>query len=473
MTGLHDALVDALGADAVSVDPADLLAWSHDASPLALRRAISGKAWANASVIVHPTDADDVSRILRLASLHAVPVVAFGGGSGIVGGGLAPEGAIVCSMLRMDDIADVDEASRLVDVGAGVNGTRLESMLARSGWTTGHLPQSLRSGTVGGWIAHRAIGSASTRYGGIEDIVVGLQVVLPNGEILDLPAVPRTSTGPDIRRLFIGGEGRLGIVTRATLRVRARPETTAWQSFAFPEFTAALEVVRSLVQADLRPAVVRCYDATEAQHVAPGMLPNQMALLIVGSEGPAAEVRRLRVEISRHARHRAGEDIGRKPARRWLDRRFDTPGLLASLQAPAGIADALEVSARWRDLPGLYADMRRAMITAIRAEGGTGQVYGHLSHAYPDGGNLYMIVRATAGSSDAVAPMYRSILEAAFRGCISAGGTISHHHGIGRVKAPWLAEEIGPTGMRVLGALIKALDPERILNPGSLVEDDA
>jgi len=471
MSELHDALIGALGAHAVSVDPADLLAWSHDASPMALRSAISGEAWARASVIVHPTNADDVARILGLARRHETPVVAFGGGSGVVGGALAPPGAIICSMLRLDHIGETDEVSRLVDVGAGVNGARLESHLAQRGWTTGHLPQSLRSGTVGGWIAHRAIGSASTRYGGIEDIVAGLQVVLADGEILDLPAVPRTSTGPDLRRLFIGGEGRLGIVTRATLRVRARPETTAWQSFAIPKFAGGLEVVRRLIQADLRPAVVRCYDAIEAQHVAPG-ISGEASLLIVGSEGPTAEVRRLRLEVSRHARHFDGQDMGPKPARRWLERRFDTPGLLSSLQAPAGIADALEVASRWRDLPRLYADMQEAMMAAIRAEAGRGQVYGHLSHAYPDGGNLYMIVRATAASSDAVTTTYRAILDAAFRACISAGGTISHHHGIGRLKAPWLPEEIGPTGLKVLGTLFHAMDPESILNPGSLVGHD-
>ncbi len=468
---LADDLSAALGAESVSQDTTDLLAYAHDVFPLALKLAGQGRPFALPDVIVFPHSSAEVAEVVRIARRHKAPVIPYGGGSGIVGGALPVGGGIVVELKRLASIGEIDMVSRLVTVGAGLNGQRLEDHLNERGFTTGHYPQSLRSSTVGGWIAHRAIGTASTRYGGIEDIVAGLEAVLPDGEILRLKPLPRSSTGPDLKQLFLGGEGTLGIVTEATLRIRPLPAARRWLVFTFDDFAAGLEAVRAVVQADLRPAVVRLYDELEAAHVLQlaGLAPGR-CLLLMDCEGDADSVQweaGRSVEILSTHGSPAPEVI----AERWWQGRFFTRGLLNTLHKPLGVADALEIAAPWRDLAGAYRAMRREMSAAL---GPSGVVYGHTSHAYPDGANLYMIFHGEAAQEDDLAEYYDRVLAAAFRACVDHGGTISHHHGIGLGKARWMGWENGPEALGVLRAIQHALDPERRMNPGKLgAERDA
>ena len=340
-----------------------------------------------------------------------------GGLSGIVGGALAVRGGIALDLLRMNRVVDIDEISGLVRVEAGIIGANLEDALAVRGLTSGHLPQSARSSTVGGWIAHRAAGIASTRYGKIETIVRGMRVVLPDGSVLDTSTAPASASGPMLHCLFLGVEGTLGIVVEATLSVQPIPEQRRWVAYAFASdasrasgpdaddtaFLRALEVIRRVMRRGYRPAIIRAYDPAEAGPVLDRAgwsgdgRPGSHSLLMVGAEGEPAQVAAELAAITREAGGAGGVELEGGLGEAWVTHRFDTSWLLASVRVPGSIGDALEVAASWRQLPGVYVAMRAALRAACGADG---IVLGHLSHAYPDGGNLYLIFR-TGADSDA------------------------------------------------------------------------
>jgi alkyldihydroxyacetonephosphate synthase len=470
MSNLLDDLTRLLGPRNVSADTIDRLAYSHDAFPLALKQAVHDQPFSLPDVVVFPDNAEQISAVFRVARTHSVPVIPYGDGSGIVGGALPIRGGIIVDLKRLSDIANIDTVSQLVTVGAGVNGQRLEDHLNERGYTTGHYPQSLRSSTVGGWIAHRAIGTASTRYGGIEALVSGMGVVLPNGERLQLRPRPRSSTGPDFRQMFLGGEGAFGIITEATLRIRRLPEARRWLAFMFPQFNQGLDSIRRVMQVDLRPAVLRLYDAEEGAHLLEAAgLASGASLSFMACEGYAEQVAWESGQIERLILECGGQAITTAPAEDWWNRRFNTTGLLNALHKPCGIADALEVAGSWRELPYIYDAMHNDMRHALGLPQKAGEVFGHLSHAYRDGANLYMIFWGEAESKDLIAETYDRTLDAAFRACLKVGGTLSHHHGIGLAKAKWMPLEYGATGMALLDSVKRVIDPTNICNPGKLI----
>lgn len=471
MTTFIAELESALGADGVSTDLVDRIAYSRDAFPLALKAAQHGAAYALPDCIVFPRDTVDVATALRVARKHRLPIVPFGGGSSVVGGALPVRGGIVIDLKGMADVVELDSVSGLVTVGAGANGQRLEDHLNERGFTLGHYPQSLRSSTVGGWIAHRATGTASTRYGGIESLVAGLEVVLPNGTHLELPPVPRTAVGPDLRQLFLGAEGTLGIVTRATLRVRPLPQTHRWLAFTFTSFPAGLEAIRHTVQADLRPSVVRLYDEAEARPLLEAAERPPACLLIARFEGDPERVDWESTAASWRITQTGGLPITPEPAEDWWRDRFSTAALLRTLQTPLGLAETLEAAAPWRRLSDLYFAMREAIRDALASGGTLRAIYGHTSHAYTDGANVYLVFHGEARSEADLPHLYFRTLEAAFLACSRAGGTISHHHGVGLAKARWISLELGETGLEVLRAVQRALDPDGLFNPGKLGVD--
>jgi alkyldihydroxyacetonephosphate synthase len=447
----------------LSTSLADRISYAHDASPVALKRAAAGQLPHLPDAVAWPTSREQVSAILRWAQQTRTPVIPFGGGSGIVGGALPVAGGLVVDMKLLDRILDIDEISMVARVETGINGQILEDRLNARGYTLGHFPQSIRASTLGGWIAHRAAGVASTRYGKIEDIVEALDVVLPTGDVVTTRAVPRSSTGPDLNHLFLGSEGAYGIVTAAHLAIRPVPESRAWQAYAYPDFTQALDDVRRVMQRDLRPAIVRLYDAEESAPPLAGLhLEDESVLLLWGSEGPRELVA---FEMDGIRRICGGDDVldlGPGPGERWWHHRLSTAALLHTIRKPNSIADALEVTGSWRNLAAIYRAMKDGMTAAA---GEHGRVYGHVSHVYHTGANLYMIFHATAADDADVPRLYDRILDAAFAACHGLGGSLSHHHGVGSTKAKWLPEEHGEHGLRVLRELQRVLDPGGIMNP--------
>jgi alkyldihydroxyacetonephosphate synthase len=413
--------------------------------------------------VVWPGDVQQVSAVLRLAQTAGVPVIPFGGGSGIVGGTTPVPGCLSLDTKRLTGLR-VDATSAVAYAGAGLWGADLERSLNALGLSLGHFPQSLYSSTVGGWVATRASGTFSTLHGNIEDRVLGLEVVLAGGEIVRTRTSPRSATGPNLNEVFLGSEGTLGVVTEAALSLHCLPEARVWHSFAFSGFEAGLTALRKMLQAGLRPAVVRLYDEAETAHKFHEMgLPPGACLLILVYEGLWELAETSAAVGRRYCEAAGGRDLGSGPAERWWQTRFDTSGLVLANSRAGGLADAIEVAALWQDLPAVYA----AMIAAARRHGA--QVHAHVSHVYPSGGGLYVIVRAEAPNDDEAVARYRVLVDDLLAASLAAGGSLSHHHGIGLGRAHWMAAEHGATGLGVLRSIKAALDPRGLLNPGKLI----
>ena len=465
-SSLLSALTAILSPTRVSHNELDVLAYARDTFPLAIKEAAAGTPTVRPDVIVWPQTTAEVSAIVQLAARFQVPVVPYGGGSGIVGGALCVQGGMLVDLKKLNRVLDLDPTSLTVTVQTGILGAVLEEALNAQGFTAGHYPQSLYSSTVGGWIAHRGIGTFSTKYGKIDDMVIALQAVLPDGETVSTRLVPQSAAGPDLNRLFLGAEGTLGIVTEATLKIHPLPEARVHTSFAFSSFSEGVECVRRVMRRELRPAVVRLYDAveTQAQFASLGLPAGQAVLLFV-AEGPKDLVELTDRAIREIAAAMGARELGAVVGDYWLAHRFSTASLCRTLARPFGVADALEVANVWSRLPETYERMKAAMEAAA---GPGGVVYGHCSHFYHTDGNLYMIFHAQADSAEGVAERYYRILDAAFTACMEQGGTLTHHHGVGVGKGRWMPQELGAGGFGLLQRIKQAVDPAGIMNPGKL-----
>ncbi|MGH2726886.1 MAG: FAD-binding oxidoreductase [Actinomycetota bacterium] len=466
MPATVEALRNALPEGTVSTDPDDLAAHAHDWWPLALLRSRRGEAPTLPSAVVRPRSTGEVAEVLRWAQETMTAVVPFGGGSGVSGGAEAIEGAIALDTRAMDGVLAIDPVALTVTAQAGIMGRALEEHLEREGFTLGHFPQSIDISTLGGWIAARSAGQKSARYGRLEEMILGLEVVLPGGDVVRTRPVPATAAGPDLARVFIGSEGTLGVVTEATLAIRPAPATVEHGAYRFETFAAGLEALRLVERQELRPAVMRLYDETDVG-IAFRDAPERPegALLILRFEGDDladAEERAVRTIV----RAGGGSDLGPSLAERWWEHRNDAVGtfrqiMLNGLLGPAAAVDTMEIAGLW-PVNGLYDAVRGAL-------GAHADVVGcHASHPYPQGACLYFTF-VFIGSSDEreVEARYRAAWNDAASAALAAGATVTHHHGVGLLKAPWLREELG-NAFEVLRAVKRALDPAGIMNPGKL-----
>jgi alkyldihydroxyacetonephosphate synthase len=338
-------------------------------------------------------------------------------------------------------------------VEPGLLGTALDDRLRASGYTLGHFPQSMAGSSVGGWIACRSAGQYSTRYGKIEDLVLGLEAALPRdpGRIA-FRAAPASATGPDLMRVFLGSEGTLGVVTQATLRIRPLPPAERRAAYSFASFAQGLDAVRRVLRRGAHPAVVRLYDAGESgRH-----FDVDSCALIVLAEGEDAEVDWQMDVVA----DECDDMLDAQLVDRWLEHRNDVSALGHAIAAGL-VVDTIEVSALWRDLPRVYERVVAALGAVPDAVGLTA----HCSHVYASGGCLYFTFAGAPEDADA---FYARAWDAALGAAVDAGAALSHHHGIGLVRGARLAEELGPAGRDLLQAAKDALDPVGILNPGKL-----
>jgi alkyldihydroxyacetonephosphate synthase len=466
-----DLLISRLPAGAVSTDERVRRDRAIDSWTLDLLRLVRGDELTEPDAVVFPASTEDVAAVLAWAAETGTAVIPRGAGSGVCGGARAQAGAVLLDLSLMDRIGDVDLVSQTVDVQAGVRGDRLEEALAAHELTTGHYPQSIAISTVGGWIAASSAGQASTGFGAIEDILLGLTAVLPTGEILRCRAVPRSAAGPDLRRLFVGSEGTLGVVTEATLACRARPAGWEWLAAGFGDFTAMAAALREVRRAGTGAAVLRGYDETDAQFSfgAMGHSGGCVALagFPAGRPGLAAG-KQAAAGILGTAGTGLGADSGAAYGAHWEQHRNDAVQTYAQVMGPervfgpGAIVDTMEVAGLWSAVPRLYQEIRSAL--AARA-----QLVGcHLSHVYPSGSSLYFTFLINGADERDAEAQYRQAWDQAAARCAGAGGTITHHHGVGRLKAPYLAAELGEAGTGVLNRIRAALDPAEIMNPGGL-----
>jgi alkyldihydroxyacetonephosphate synthase len=455
------------GEQGVSASPVDRLATCRDYWPMGSLWFLEGKAPALPDLVVWPADTAQVAAVLALAGEHGVPVTPYGEGSGALGGAIPLRGGIVLDLKRMNQVRELDGENLMVTVECGLNGALYEEHLNRRGFTGGHIPQSIRCSTVGGWLACRAAGQFSSRYGKIEDMVVALEAVLPDGTVFSGRRVPRTATGPRLDHLFIGSEGALGVITAATLRIWPCPEERSLLSFAFAGLEEGLEAARLIIRAGARPAVVRLYDYAETGHHFPEVKEaGGRCMLILLIEGD----RRLAAAETQMAREAAlahgGVDTGCGPVEHWLERRFNI-SLASKLFRQGAVVDTIEVSSTWTGAAPLYRAMQEAML----AVEGTALASGHYSHVYPEGAALYMTLCGFPPGEKA--DYYKRIWSAAMETCLSLGGAISHHHGIGLHRGLWMEQEHGGAGLEALRRVKQALDPGAIMNPGKLGLEEA
>ena len=463
-------LVSRLPDGTVRTDAESLRERAIDSWALALLRRVRGDDLPTPEAVVLPASTEEVATVLAWASQTSTAVIPRGGGSGVCGGAQAQAGSVVLDLSRMDQVTGIDLVSQTISVEAGLRGDRLEQALAEHGLTAGLYPQSIAISTVGGWIAASSAGQASTGFGAIEDVLLGLTAVLPRGEILRCRPVPRSAAGPDLRRLLVGSEGTLAVVTEATLACRARPAGWDWLAFAFPGFTALADGLRQAVRAETGAAVIRGYDETDAQ-LSFGTLGHPggcvgMLGFPAGLPGLAAR-KQAAAETLKQAG--ASGELGSRYGEHWWAHRNDAVQTYAQIMGPERafgsgvIVDTFEVAGLWSAVPDLYAGIREALAAHAQAVGC------HLSHLYPSGSSLYFTFLLGGADDRDVAERYLAAWDQAVRSCAAVGGTITHHHGVGRLKAGYLAGELGETGVDVLRRIKAALDPAGIMNPGVLL----
>lgn len=452
--------------DRVHDDEATRARTRRDSWVLGELHELEGAAAALPVAVVEAESTEDVATTLRLCREARRAVVPYGGGSGVCGGVETQGSEIVLSTQRLAGLVELDAHDLTATFRAGTNGLAAEERVQEEGFTIGHWPQSIALSTVGGWVATRAAGQFSTAYGNIEDRILDLEVVLPDGSVLRTRRAPRAAAGPDLRHLFLGSEGTLGVVTQVTFSLLQRPEVQRGQAFHFPDFAVGLEAVRELVAAGWRPPVLRLYDPLESKRNFDDPCPGR-ALLVLVHEGPEAAVEvQQRAASELTARH-GGVEADPGLAARWLAQRNHVPGFRSFLEKGI-ILDTIEVSATWRRVHPLYA---RA-IEALRQVSDLLSASAHSSHSYGSGTNLYFTFAARPERREDMESTYRACWKAAMEAVVSEGGSIAHHHGIGRVRRPYLAAELGPTGLAVLRAVKRALDPDELMNPGVLLPDD-
>jgi alkyldihydroxyacetonephosphate synthase len=464
------ALAERLPPGALTTDPEDLLERSTDWSPLAFLRGLRAEPGEELpAAVAFPSSTEDVAAVLAWANETGSVVVPRGGGSGVCGGAEASTGSVVLDLTRMDRVLNVDEESRVVHVEAGVRGDRLEATLAERGLTVGHYPQSIALSTVGGWIAASSAGQASAGCGSIEDLVLGVTAVLPGGSIIRLRPVPRSAAGPDLRRLLIGSEGRFGVVTQAFLSCTSLPGAYVWDAFGFDTFDLCMAWMRAVVAARIGPAVVRAYDEVDSTLAFGTIGHTGGCAAIIGFDTNLPAVDERRRAAAEAARETDGKALGPSYGTHWWDHRNDSVDLYRRIMGAERafgsgvVVDTMEVAGLWRDLPELYRAVRGAL--SRRADA----VSCHLSHAYPSGSSLYFTFLIRASDDHEAERTYLAAWKEAVRACHAGGGTMTHHHGVGRLKAGFLREELGDGGLEMLRAIGEALDPAGILNPGALI----
>ncbi|WP_442575107.1 FAD-binding oxidoreductase [Microbacterium sp. F51-2R] len=472
------ALGDLLGAvHATRDDDARLLHLGGKSTPDLLARR-QGDPQVAPDAVASPASHDEVLAVLRLCAARSIAVVPFGGGTSVVGG-VAPErgghrAVVALDLSRTAALLALDETSLLATFGAGTTGPQAEELLAARGYTVGHLPQSFRYASIGGFAATRSSGQASRGYGRFDDLVHALRVATPAGD-LELGRAPASAAGPDLRELFLGSEGAFGVLTEVTVRIRPVPAATAYAAWTFPDFESGAAAFREATQRGIRPTVLRLSDASETRVNATigGHLTRLRGCLAVATaEGATdAEARGVRDALDAVFTAHGGRSRGEDPARSWERGRFASPALRDALLDIGVLAETLETASTWARLDALKTAVTDALVGSLTADGTKPIVMCHISHVYPAGASLYFTVVAALTADPA--SQWQRAKDAASLAIGSAGGTITHHHAVGRDHRPYLEAEIGPLGVAALRAVKDVFDPTGIMNPGVLVPQQA
>jgi alkyldihydroxyacetonephosphate synthase len=431
---------------------------SRDWWPLAMTWALDGQVAGLAGAVARPSTVAEIVEVVRICNQARIPLTAAAGRSGVCGSSVPLYGGVVLDLCDLAGIVGVDDASLTVDVAPGTFGDLFEHELRSTyGLTCGHWPQSVSLSTVGGWLACRGAGQLSTRYGKIEDMVVGMDVVLADGTLIHTGGNARQSSGPDLNQLFIGSEGTLGIIVGARLRVHPAPTHERRLAVGFASFVEGLDACRQMLRRGATPAVLRLYDPVEANRSY--QTGDDLAVLLVLDEGEPPLVDASFEVVEEECETALALDVDL--VERWMGHRNDVSQLEALIGGGL-VVDTMEITGPWSALPAIYAEA----VAAIRAVPGTLAASAHQSHAYPEGACLYFTFAGKPEPS-AKDAYYRAAWDAGTRAVLARGGSLSHHHGVGINRARFMPEALG-AAHATLGAIKAALDPNGILNPGKL-----
>ncbi|GBF51895.1 alkylglycerone-phosphate synthase [Leptospira ryugenii] len=443
-------------------------------------RARFGEVNSAVDLVLYPKSENEVVKIVALANSLGVPIIPYGKGSSVTMALQAPKGGISVDMSRMDHILELNTTDATVTVEAGISGPALEAFLNEKGYTCGHFPQSFEFSTVGGWIAAKGAGQASTGYGKMEDILLSLTSVTPEGTFVSKP-YPAASIGPDLFRLFLGAEGSFGIITKATLKIRKyNPQNSAKGSFIFKSFEDAVETMRIVMQSGFgKPHFFRIQDPEETEisfHMSGlangkedkilswlGYKSGKRSLMHIIVDGDSEYTQFVLKKIRKIAKQKGAFSTGKSPVEKWLHQRYSSAYLRDALMDEAIRIDTIETAVTWHQLLNLW-EKTRAYIKSFPNQ--TCMV--HISHAYETGANLYFIFICPMDEKNEI-----QSFEKFHKGLIDTihanGGSLSHHHGIGRLLSPWVEKELGEEGLRILTGLKKIFDPKGIMNPKGLL----
>jgi alkyldihydroxyacetonephosphate synthase len=484
---LPRALLDAVGEEAVFASAEDRLRHAAGRGYPDLVRLRGGRLEAAPDAVLLPADADALRRALEACAAEGVAVVPFGGGTSVVGGVeplRGPHSRLVSLDLGRLREVDVDLRSLTARLGAGLRGPEAEAALGRQGVTLGHFPQSFEQATIGGFAAARSAGQASSGYGRFDDLVTAVRLIAPAGELRTLDT-PHSAAGPALRELAVGSEGVLGVIPDVTVRVRPAPRVRRYEGWIAESFEAGAEIVRALAQGAGLPTVIRVSDEEETQASLALSGPRgttgtlfrrylrlrgrgEGALVVVGFEGDEESVARQRALAVRALRRGGAAYLGQAAGRGWEHGRFQGPYLRDTLMDMGAMVETLETSHTWSRLEELRAAVRRGIGDSLAAQGTPGLVMCHLSHAYADGASLYFTFIAASRHGEEL-EQWVAVKRAASEAIVAAGGTITHHHAVGRDHAPYMEAEVGRTGIEVLRAAKETLDPAGVMNPGKLL----
>jgi alkyldihydroxyacetonephosphate synthase len=449
----------------------------------------SGNIPAFPDGVAFPSTNEEVQELIKYAKSVGARLIPYGGGTSVAGQlRVLPGGEPVLSvdLQRINQLIRFDEKSHLATFGAGIKGPDLEATLRVRGFTLGHYPQSFEYSTLGGWVATRSVGLQSIWYGRIDELFAGGRLESPVGTLL-LPPFPASAAGPDLRQIVLGSEGRLGILTEVTVRVRPLPKVESFVAVFFPSFEDGLKSAKEMVQSGIPLSMIRLSSPEEttviltlAEHermirILESWLSLRGAgenkcLLIIGASGSNDRVRHSLREALSIAKENHGIYVGHKFAREWIRNRFRSPYLRNTLWELGYAIDTLETAGTWTQIPQLIQSIENALRHGLDDIGEKVYVFTHLSHIYRHGSNVYttFLFRLTYDPEENL-QRWKILKDAASRAILACGGTISHQHGVGIDHLPYLEFEKGTLGIKLLQAMCKTLDPEGIMNPGKLI----
>lgn len=489
-------LTEAVGAENAVQDDLDRIVHTYGKSARDLLRIRTGDIPRVPDVVVYPGNEAEVQLIVDRAVAADAVIIPYGGGSNISGSLHAPEDetrpVISVDLGRLNQVIDIDEDSGLARIQAGTQGPDLEEQLGARGWTLGHFPDSFTHSTLGGWVATRSSGMQSDKYGDISDIARGMRVVMP-GKVLEIRPLPHTSTGPSVREMVLGSEGRLGVITEVTVQVHRIPEVRLILGYLFPSWEASLAAMHDISTSDAHPSITRVSDAKETAFsfatrkksnrvsisslISKGMMKvlqrrgwklDEICLSFIGYEGGKAHVARQKAIVKDIVGRHGGIVVGKGPGELYDQKKFDTPYIRDFLLDRGAIGDVSETAAPWSKLLPLYTNVLAAAEKVYAHLGVTGWIMCHLSHSYHSGACLYFTF---AFKHDGVDPLgqYEPLKNAIQQAFVDSGGTLSHHHAVGTEHAAWLEQDISAPGVHMIDGLFTAMDPGRNFNPGKII----